>query len=487
MKALFISPEMEPLAKVGGLGDVVGALPGNLSNRGCDARVVLPLYRQVKEVLKKLRLASKPVADVAVSIDSLVVRGRVNEVNLDGVAVYLLENDALFDRDDIYSSPQGDYADNDLRFGFLSLGALEIAKTLDFKPDIIHCHDWQTALAPISLRRRKHLRDDSYFRDTKIVFTIHNLAYQGHFGREILDKFSIDQSSFTPEELEFYGKVNLLKGGILYSDAVTAVSPTYAEEIKTPEGGCGLDGALRGFSSAHPGKLVGILNGIDCESWNPETDKSLWNNYGASNISLKNQNKVRFQGDQGLKIDPLRPLAAVVSRLVEQKGIDLIIDALPEIFALGCQVVVLGSGEERFERALEDASGFYKGNFVRISGFSDEMARRVYAASDIFLMPSRFEPCGLGQMIALRYGSVPVVRHTGGLRDTIRDYTENTRTGNGFVFREFSKSDFLSALSRALRVFGKPREWRRLAESGMREDFSWEASSRSYIGLYQRV
>jgi starch synthase len=485
MKVLFVSPELDPLAKVGGLADVVGALPKELKNLGCDVRVVIPLYRQVKEHLKRLNRNAKSLKkEIVVCLDWLAFKGKIKEVDLNGVPVYLVENNSFFDREHIYSTPQGDYSDNDLRFGFLSLAALEIAKAINFKPDVIHCHDWQTALVPISLKWRKHLKDDSFFINSKLVFTIHNISYQGLFSKEIFEKFGLPPYLFMPQGLEFYGKVNLLKGGIVYSDAVTTVSPTYAHEIKTPEYGYGLDGVLR-WISQDSNKLVGILNGIDYEAWNPETDKALYTNYAVGDIAGKLKNKSQLQNDLGLSTEEGKPLLGMVSRLAEQKGVDLLVDALPQIFDLGFQIAILGSGDERYMRLLENAKPRYRGDLSVVFGFKDEVARRIYASCDMFLMPSRFEPCGLGQMIALKYGSIPVVRATGGLLDTVRDYTNHKKDGNGFVFHEFSKVGFLDSLTRALSVYENRDEWVRLVSRAMKEDFSWRRSSEKYMELYK--
>ncbi len=487
MKVLFISPEMEPLAKVGGLADVVGALTGELKKLGCDVRVIIPLYRDVKNNMQKLKLKAKDLkGEVVVAIDWLPLKGTLKEVSLDGVVVYMLENDSLFDREYIYSTPKGDYQDNDLRFGFFSLGALELARALDFKPDIIHCHDWQTALVPISLKWRKHLKDDSFFKDSKIVFTIHNIAYQGLFSKEILDEFGLPWYIFTPQGIEFYGKVNLLKGGIAYSDLVTTVSATYAEEIKTPQYGYGLDGVLR-WISENSNNLIGILNGIDYELWNPETDKALNLNYSAGDIDGKLTNKSKLKEELGLNTDGAKPLIGIVSRLTEQKGIDLVVESLSQIVDLGFQVAILGTGEEKYERMLEISKHAYKENLSVFLGFSDEMARRIYSGSDMFLMPSRFEPCGLGQMIALRYGSIPIVRGTGGLLDTIRDHTAYKKNGNGFIFAEFSKVSLLDALVRAISVYENRNEWIELVTRSMNEDFSWKRSCEKYLEIYKRL
>ncbi len=485
LKILFVSPEMEPIAKVGGLADVIGALPKALKGLGCDVRVVIPLYRHAKENIERFNLPSRDVSeDVITCIDWLPIKGGILETEIDGVCVYLLKNDSLYDREYIYSTPSGDYTDNDLRFGFLSLGALEIAKAVDFKPDIIHCHDWQTALVPACLKFRKHLKNDPFFQGSKIVFTIHNLAYQGQFSKEILDELALPWFLFTPQGIEFYGKVNLLKGGIVYSDVVTTVSRTYAEEIKTPQYGCGLDGILRAISN-HSNKLIGIINGIDNDEWDPNRDSALYVNYSIDSIGRKLENKTSLRTELGLSMGDDKPLLGVVSRLTEQKGSDLVVESLPQIFDLGFQIVILGSGEEKFERMLQTARKKDPENMAVVTGFNDVMARRIYAGSDFFLMPSRFEPCGLGQMIAMRYGSIPVVRGTGGLLDTVMDYNSSRQKSNGFVFYEFLKVSFLDALVRALSVYEKKEEWKKLVIRAMKEDFSWKRSSELYLNLYK--
>jgi starch synthase len=478
---------MEPIAKVGGLADVIGALPRKLIDLGCDVRVVIPFYRDARENIKSLKLRSNRLKEEIITcIDWLPVKGEVHEITIHGVTVYLLRNDALYDREHIYTATEGDYDDNDLRFGFLSLGALEIAKTLNFRPDIIHCHDWQTSLVPICLKWRKRLKDDPFFRDSKIIFTIHNLAFQGQFSKDILDKFGLPWFLYTPHGIEFYGKVNLLKGGITYSDCVTTVSQTYAEEIKTAQYGYGLDGILRSISQ-DSNNVIGILNGIDYDEWNPQTDRALYKNYDVSEISGKSINKTELIKEVGLTPKDDQPLLGIVSRLTEQKGTDLIVDSLPQIFDLGYQVVILGDGEERYERMLVAAQNRFKNSLSVVLGFNDELARKIYAGCDFFLMPSRYEPCGLGQLIALRYGSIPIVRGTGGLADTVADYTASKEKGNGFVFYEFSKVSFLDAVIRALSVYDNKAELEEIIQRAMNQDFSWKRSSQLYYDLYQSV
>lgn len=488
MNILFVASEMEPLARVGGLADVIGTLPKRLAAQGADVRVVIPCYTRVKSWLSSAGIKSKDVIkDLVICIDWLPIRGAVKEIKLGGVTVYLVEQNDFFDRKFIYSTPAGDYEDNDLRFGFLSLAALETAKELGFQPDIIHCHDWQTALLPICLRWRKHLRDDEFFGRTRVVFTIHNISFQGQYERVILDKFGLPEFLFTSQGLEFHGKVNLLKGGILYSDIVTTVSPTYAEELKKREYAYGLDAVLK-WVSRKQDNLIGILNGIDYDEWDPETDSYIYKNYGTSSLPQKPVNREKLKEELGLDPSGDKPLLGVVSKLTEQKGADLLLESIPQIIDLGYQIAVVGAGVEKYEQALSRAGKrFGKNLSVTIAVDDNSLERKVYAGSDMFLVPSRFEPCGLGQIIALRYGTVPVVRGTGGLLDTVRDYTEDPSDGNGFVFYEFSTVSMLDALLRAISAYEDKAAWKKLQTRAMREDYSWKASGKKYLGLYKEA
>ena len=484
IKVLFIASEMEPLAKTGGLADVIGVLPKKLNEIGCDVRVILPYYKETRKNLKRLKLKVKDLnRDVIVTIDWLPYKGRIKETTVEGVKVYLLAHDGFYDRDHLYTAANGDYKDNDLRFGFFSIGALEIAKELDFRPDIIHCNDWQTALAPIALKWKKHYNNDPFFKSSEVVFTIHNISYQGIFGKDLLEKFGLSGSLFNPEQLEFYGRVNLLKGGILTSDLVTTVSPTYAREIQTKEYGYGLDGVLRAV--AHAGKLAGILNGIDNEDWNPETDKALYARYNAADLKGKYENKAKLKNLLGFSTNGHVPLIGVISRLAHQKGIDLIVRTLHRILDLGAELVILGAGDKGYERLLKQVSDDYVDNFRAVIGYNEAKARRIYAGSDMFLMPSRFEPCGLGQLIALRYGTIPVVRATGGLLDTITDYDEGREHANGFIFDHFTERSMLNTIERAISIYHNPPEWKRLIKNAMEQDFSWKRSSREYLAYYK--
>ncbi|HET7290188.1 MAG TPA: glycogen synthase GlgA [Thermodesulfobacteriota bacterium] len=486
IKVLFLASEMEPLAKTGGLADVIGVLPKKLNEIGCDTRVILPYYREVKKNLRQLKLKVKNVSkEVLVSIDWLAYKGTIKETNVEGVTVYLLCNDEFYDRDSLYTTPNGDYQDNDIRFGFYSLGALEVAKALNFKPDIIHCNDWQSAMAPIALRWKKHYNNDQFFNDSKIVFTIHNISYQGIYMPDLLDKFGLSHSLFNTEHLEFYGRVNLLKGGIITSDLVTTVSPTYAKEIRTREYGYGLDGVLRVISGE--GKLVGVLNGIDYDDWDPKRDKELFFNFSSDDLDGKYRNKSKLKSILGFEANGHKPLIGVISRLALQKGVDLVVRSLNSVLDLDVDLVILGKGDKRYEKLLRDVSADYRGNFKAIIGYDEAKARRIYAGCDMFLMPSRFEPCGLGQLISLRYGTIPIVRATGGLLDTIIDYNENEVAGNGFVFNHFSERDMVDAIERALDVYRNREEWTNLIKTGMRMDYSWKKSSKVYLKHYKTL
>lgn len=485
MNILFIASEMEPLAKTGGLADVMGILPKRLAELGLDVRIVIPHYKEVERNLRRLKYRVKALkaSEVVIPIDWIPYKGKIKETIIEGVPVYLLGNDQLYGREFIYSTPSGDYDDNDVRFGFLSLGALEIAKALNFKPDIIHCNDWQTALLPIALKWKKHYNDDPFFNDTKVVYTIHNLAYQGLFPRELIEKFGLPSDIYNPNEMEFYGKVNLLKGGIISSDLVVTVSPRYAEEIKTPEYGYWLDGVLRSISDQN--KLVGIMNGLNYDVWDPEKDNAIYKKYGVQDLEGKSLNKSRLRRSLGFKSGEQRPLIGIVSRLADQKGIDLVVDFLDQILALGVEIVVLGTGDKNYEKLLTEDMDKYGDRFSAIIGYNDKKARNIYAGSDMFLMPSRFEPCGLGQLIALKYGTIPIVRGTGGLLDSIIDYKRNKEFGNGFVFHGFEGKELLEAVKNAIDVYNNPEEWKTLMKRAMTENFSWRKSSKLYMEYYK--
>lgn len=465
MRVLMVAAEVAPLAKVGGLADVMGALPQALAERGVDVAVAMPCYRGVREQVRAREGGSfsVPVGDAAVPCT--VYEGALPDSK---VPLYLLAHEPYFDRPQIYGEGGTDYEDALERFVFLSRGALALPGILNWEPDIVHAHDWHTALVPV------YMHDGAVPTGARTVFTIHNLAYQGFFPQERAHILGL--SGATLEGLHHWGQLNLLKGGIRSADLITTVSPTYAREILRSGDG------LREVLEARADALVGVLNGVDYRVWDPERDALLWRSYAIDDLSGKATNKQRLQETLGLLQAPSTPLVGMVTRLVEQKGLDLVVDALERVLALGVQLVFLGTGDPRYEAFLLDAAERHPGRVAGHIGFSEELAHRIEAGCDMFLMPSKYEPCGLNQLYSLRYGTVPVVRATGGLADTVR---EGAR-GNGFVFSEYTAEAMLSALSRAVEVYRhKPVAWQELMRRGMRADHSWEAVARVYRNLYR--
>ncbi|HEX9023143.1 MAG TPA: glycogen synthase GlgA, partial [Geobacteraceae bacterium] len=477
MKILFVASEVAPFAKTGGLADVTGSLPHELKRQGHDVRIIMPFYKSAAKadfLIRKIRKS------VEIQLGGALFKGLLRHTVQDDIPVYLLENKDLFFRDHLYGGPAGDYPDNATRFAFFCRGVLELLKRMDYRPDVLHCHDWQSAMVPILMRYE--LAEDPFFAAMAVVLTIHNLAYQGLFPVEALDKMGLDRSYFSIDRLEFYGKVNLLKGGILAADQVNTVSESYCGEILTPEEGCGLDGVLGTRRDA----LSGILNGIDHATWDPANDRELFRNYSASAPAGKAANKRGVQKLLGLPQESGVPLVGMVSRMIAQKGFDLIEPLLPDFAAGELQLAVIGSGEEKYVKMFDDICAAGAGNIVLREGFDQALARKIYAASDIFLMPSHFEPCGLGQLIALRYGAVPVVRRTGGLKDTVVDETTNGREQNGFCFDEYAPEALWAALKRAIETYRDRDKWKKIVRRGMSCDFSWRQSAMKYEDLYRR-
>lgn len=471
LNILFVSPEVAPLAKTGGLADVAGSLPKALAQRGHDVRVVMPRYRQIKDVTY--------LTDLPVEMDGSLETAIIRRATLSGTAavpVYLIDNYKYFYRDGMYG-----YPDDDARFNFFCKAVLSLLPWVDFRPDIIHCNDWQTGPIPLFLKV-KH-EDNPFYLRTATIFTIHNLQYQGHFPRETLRLMALGDEFFVPERLEFYGKVNFMKAGLLYADLLNTVSKKYALEIQTPELGEGLDGLLRKRAA----DLRGILNGIDYEEFNPATDPRIAVNYDASSPEGKKENKKALQQELELPVVDV-PLLALISRLVNQKGLDLLAAILDPLLQQDVQLVLLGSGEDYYQQLFSQYKVKYRRKMAVKIGFDPDLAQRIYAGADIFLMPSRFEPCGLSQMISLRYGTVPVVRSTGGLEDTIFDFHQHPDKANGFSFYEYTPQAFLETINRALNVYRtQPQEWRKLVERGMLADFSWSASAAQYEKMYREA
>jgi len=478
LRILPISSEVEPFAKTGGLADVAGALPKALAGLGHDVRVLMPKYRGVERhagslapIVPHVRI---PIADR--TVEGALLEGRMGA----GIPVYFLAQDHYYDRDGLYGTSEGDYWDNCGRFIFFCRAALEALKHLGWIPQLIHANDWQTGLVPVYLETL--YRDDPALAKIATLFTVHNLAYQGVFWHYDMSMTGLGWDLFTPAGIEYYGKLNFLKGGLVFGDLLTTVSRTYAREIQTPEFGCGLEGVLQERSQA----LHGVVNGIDYEAWNPASDGAIPKGYTADDLQGKRACKAALQEELGLAQEPV-PLVGMVTRLVEQKGLTLVLDALPGLLAEGIQLALLGSGEPALEQAFGEAARIHAGRVAVRLGYDAGLARRIYAGADCFLMPSRYEPCGLGQLISLRYGTIPLVRWTGGLADTVKEFDPARETGTGFGFAPFSHEALLDCTRRALTVFRQPRLWQRLMRNAMAEDFSWEASAREYVSLYRKA
>lgn len=456
LKVLMASSEVVPFAKTGGLADVAGSLPIALEEAGVDIRVIMPKYSSVK------------------------VKGSEAVIGK-SVKVYFVENEEYFGRKELYGDKFGDYSDNLDRFAFFCREVLERCKRENYKPDIIHCNDWQTALIPVYLNTV--YKYDPFFSGTRVLFTIHNMAYQGIFARDEFPKIGLDWALFTIQYFEFYGKVNLMKAGLVYSDAISTVSPTYAKEILTDEFGCGLEGVLKTRESV----LSGILNGIDNDVWNPATDKKIFKQYSTKTVMDKYVNKEKFQDELGLKMDSDIPMIGLISRLADQKGLDLLAKIIEDILNTKVQFVLLGTGDNKYHILFERMAKAHAKNASVNLKFDAVLAQKIYASSDIFLIPSRYEPCGLGQMISFRYGTIPVVRQTGGLKDSVTEFDPKTGGGNGFTFSEYKAQDFHSAIKRALDLYRNKTVWEKLITKVMKLDYSWRASAGEYLKLYNRI
>lgn len=466
MKVVFCASEAVPFAKTGGLADVCGALPLEVAELGHEVNVVLPAYRSVSQ------------AAVLKSLD----RDFDYAQPAKNVKVYFVKHD-MYLREGLYGDHFSDYPDNLRRFAYFCSKSLELFSRINFYPDIVHCHDWQTALIPLYLKDRGRDYVPPSQPCPKTVLTVHNVSYQGIFPKEAMPETGLGWGCFSLSGLEFYDKVNLLKGGILFADVVNTVSPTHCYEMQTKEFGCGLDGVLR----ERRGSFEGILNGIDYRIWNPQGDAHIFKNYSASHPEGKHLNKEKLQESCGLTQNGRFFLAGFVGRLVEQKGVDLLINALPHMAENRMQAVILGSGDVKYENILRDLAKRYPASLFFSSRFDDELAHRIYAGADIFLMPSRFEPCGIGQMISFKYGTVPVVHKTGGLADTVSDYQLKGHAGTGFVASEYDGAAFLLAIRRAHELFADCEKWRHLTQRLMRLNLSWRESAKKYTALYEKA
>ncbi len=469
MKILIVASEATPYSKTGGLADVIGALPPALAKRGEQVAVVLPGYREnvyptaLRAAYRKLSIPLGP----GYTVD-------IEETTDRGVTWYFVFCPPLFDREGLYGAGGRDHPDNAIRFAVFSRAALAVARHL-FRPDIIHCHDWQTALVPVYIR---HIfRGDPTFVSSKILFTIHNLGYQGIFLPEVLPQIGLDATVFTPAQMEFYGKVNLMKGAIYYSDAISTVSRSYAREIQTPELGFGLDLYLK----AHARRVTGIVNGVDYSEWSPENDDFIPHPYSAGDLSGKTACKRALMAEFGLASGNIdRPLIGIVSRLVPQKGFDLVAQIAHELPQLHLSMAVLGSGDAAYQTMFESLAWSHPDRFGVRVGYDNALAHKVEAGADMFLMPSHYEPCGLNQIYSLRYGTIPIVHATGGLNDTIDGET-------GFKFQEYSAVALLDAIRSAVAAFRDQDGWQAMMRRAMGRDFSWNAAAGEYSALYREL
>jgi starch synthase len=473
MKILFVSPEVVPFAKTGGLADVAGSLPKAIKEIGHDIRIIMPRYGKIRNPKSEIRIFKIGPEDVTVH------EGRIPDTE---VPVYFVDNEKYFgSREELYQVKGVDYPDNLERFSFFSQAVVQFLKELDWRPDIVHCNDWQSALVIAYLKVL--YRDDPFFKRTATVYSIHNIGYLGMFPKEKLPLAGLGWDQYKPEALEFWGNIALTKAGFVYADVINTVSETYAKEIQTPEFGCGLDGLLHFRTS----DVYGIINGIDYDVWNPATDANIPKRYSVATLSLKIQNKLELQRQNNLPQKKETPVIGMITRLADQKGLDILASTIEEIMCEHCQLVILGTGDPKYHELLQKLKQKYSDHIGVNLKFDAILAELIYAGSDMFLMPSRYEPCGLGQLISFKYGTIPIVRKTGGLADTVHNFHPKTGEGEGFVFEEYSSKALLDAIKRAIETYHKKTLWKPLQEKVMELDYSWDASAKKYISLYMKA
>jgi starch synthase len=480
LHVVIVASEVAPFAKTGGLADVLGALPKALATLGHRVSVIMPRYPAVERAVRSLE---KVCDDIAVPMGSHTEPAVIWSAKLaPKIPVYFIEHTGYFGREHLYTTADVDYPDNAQRFAFFAKASLAACRQLDLAPDLLHCHDWQAALIPAYLKTT--LSQDASFAAIGSVLTIHNMAYQGLFPPDVMTFLQLPMETYSPEGLEFYGQVNFLKAGIVYADLINTVSRRYSEQIQTTEFGCGLDGILR-YRGAD---VYGIINGIDDREWNPASDRLIAARYNGKDLSGKQICKRDLLHTMGLPPELLHtPVVGMISRLIDQKGLDLVEQALHRMLALDFGLVVLGAGEKRYETWLQEMRQRYPGKIGVHIGFDHALAHKIEAGSDLFLMPSQFEPCGLNQLYSLRYGTIPVVHATGGLDDTIEPYEPAFDHGNGFKFVPYETEAMLAALQQALMVYRERAAWERLMRRAMQADFSWTRSARDYVTLYTRA
>jgi len=478
LKILHVASEVDPFARTGGLADVLGSLPAMQTASGHEVTVFLPYYATVREryaqTIRNLGSIRVPLGEN--TEETAVLEGQPFR----DVHVLFVQQDRFFDRPYLYATSQGDYTDNAERFTFFCRSLLGVLHTLDYWPDIIHCHDWQSGLIPVYMKTL--WENEPRLSATAACYTIHNLAYQGIFPRDVFPITGLPPEVFTIEGLEFWGKISFLKAGINYADAITTVSPTYAREIRTPECGCGLEGVLNKRCS----DLYGILNGIDTHEWDPERDEYIAANYDRNDLSGKEKCKGDLIQHVGLDKSMLTvPLCGVFSRLVDHKGFDLIAEAMDDLLSMDVGFVLMGNGDRRYQHMFEEISRKYPRQTAMQFSFQKNLAHKIAAGCDMILMPSRYEPCGLIQMYSLRYGTIPIVRTTGGLVDSVEQFDTATGTGNGFMFHNYSPEELLTKIEEAIHVYKEKTLWRRVVKNAMRSDFSWDRSVEKYDEVYE--
>lgn len=465
IKIAFVSSEAVPYVKTGGLADVLGILPKEIKNIGHDAVLVLPFYKEIKN--KNLSVE------------------QVNEYTYkrtdSQLPTYFIANNDYFDRDNLYMDEQGDYQDNALRFDYFCKKVIELFPEINFKPNIIHLNDWQTSLIPFYLKMGDNHK---FYNKTKTLLTIHNMAYQGVFSSEFLPKLGLSQEVFNPfSGIEYYGKINFLKAGLISADVVSTVSEKYSQEIQEEEYGCGLDGVLRSRND----KIIGILNGADYKEWSPETDKHIAANYSLKNLGGKNECRKDLLKEFNFSATDSIPVISMISRLTDQKGFDILAACIDEILKLNLRLILLGTGERKYHEMFKKIKEKHPDHFGLRIEFNNALAHKIEAGSDMFLMPSKFEPCGLNQIYSLKYGTVPIVRATGGLDDTIENFNPSKGTGNGFKFKKYIPEALLFKVKEALNVYKNKNLWKKLIINGMKQDYSWHKSAEEYIWLYREM
>ncbi len=475
LRILILAAEIVPFVKVGGLADVVGALPKSLQALGHDVRLAMPRYRQVDPQ----RFQLTPVVDpLMVSMGTFRLNVSIQQGTIgEQIPVYMVDAPRFFERENIYG-----YTDDGERFILFCRAAIEAMRAIDWSPDIIHCNDWHTGIVPNWMHTVYH--DDSFYAESATVYTIHNLAYQGIFGYRILEVAGVAAQGFVyPQIAELANVVDIMGRGILFADAITTVSERYAQEILTPTFGEKLDHMLR----ARRDRLFGILNGIDYQEVNPATDQYIHTRFDAASLEQRAANKVALQEQVHLPVQPDVPLLAMISRLADQKGFDLLAQIIQPLLTQGIQFIVLGVGDQHYHELFQNLAARYPDQVAVFLTFNTELAQRIYAGSDMFLMPSRFEPCGTSQLIAMRYGCIPIVRHVGGLADTVQEYNSQTGEGNGFVFNNYDPWELFAAVVRALTVYRFKAVWRVLQQRGMAADHSWHVSATRYVEVYRNA